>query len=410
MPDPEHVIIKQLAPAGALGDDDALPLGQGAADMNQVTLAALKAWLLQNFAPPADGADGRSVLNGAGAPDDALGEDGDFYIDTAAVGEFILYGPKLAGAWGAPKSVSGPQGDTGASAYEAAVANGFVGDEAAWLASLIGPQGPQGVQGIQGDQGPQGVQGAQGPQGVQGVQGDPGADGVDGADGPSAYAVAVANGFVGNEATWLASLIGPEGPQGVQGPAGNLDALLPDPNADRIPFWDDSAGEVAWLAPGVGLAINGTDLDSTGGGGGGAWTQIAQATPNGVAQVDFTSIPQTYSDLRLEIEIQHNSGSSQSVLLDLQDGANWAGAVPITYLPAPAATAMTGGVFIPGYTGDSGILCPSVEAIGASPALGDGAIGNLFYITPWHISGGIDGIRIAASGGNITGTITLYGR
>ena len=152
---------------------------------------------------------------------------------------------------------------------------------------------------------------------------------------------------------------------------------------------------------------------SSGGGGGGAaagWTQIAQATPNGVAQVDFTSSPQTYSDLRLEIEIQHNSGSSQSVLLDLQDGANWAGAVPITSLPAPAATAMTGGVFIPGYTGDSGILCPSVEAIGASPALGDASNGNFFYIMPWHISGGIDGIRIAASGGNITGTITLYGR
>lgn len=152
---------------------------------------------------------------------------------------------------------------------------------------------------------------------------------------------------------------------------------------------------------------------SSGGGGGAAaagWTQIAHATPNGVAQVDFTSIPQTYSDLRLEIEIQHNSGSAQTVRLDLQDGANWAGAVPITSLPAPAATAMTGGVFIPGYTGDSGILCPSVEAIGASPALGDASFGNLYYVTPWHISGGIDGIRIAASGGNITGTITLYGR
>lgn len=153
----------------------------------------------------------------------------------------------------------------------------------------------------------------------------------------------------------------------------------------------------------------------SGSGGGGAaapvgWTQIAQATPNAVAQVDFTSIPQTYSDLRLEVNIQHNSGSAQTVRLDLHDGTNWAGAVDINAVPAPAATDMTGGVFIPGYTGNSGVLCSSVEAIGTSPALGDANNGNFFYITPWHISGGIDGIRIAASGGNITGTITLFGR
>jgi hypothetical protein len=40
-----------------------------------------------------------------------------------------------------------PQGDPGASAYEVAVAEGFVGDETAWLASLVGPQGDQGPQG-----------------------------------------------------------------------------------------------------------------------------------------------------------------------------------------------------------------------------------------------------------------------
>ena len=57
---------------------------------------------------------------------------------------------------------AGADGADGSSAYEIAVADGFVGDETAWLASLVGPQG---------DAGP------------QGIQGDPGADGVDGADG-----------------------------------------------------------------------------------------------------------------------------------------------------------------------------------------------------------------------------------
>jgi hypothetical protein len=43
---------------------------------------------------------------------------------------------------------------------------------------------------------------------------------VDGADGASAYEIAVANGFVGDEAAWLASLIGPAGADGADGAAG----------------------------------------------------------------------------------------------------------------------------------------------------------------------------------------------
>ena len=38
----------------------------------------------------------------------------------------------------------GTQGDPGLSAYQVAVANGFVGNEAAWLASLVGPSGSGG--------------------------------------------------------------------------------------------------------------------------------------------------------------------------------------------------------------------------------------------------------------------------
>lgn len=39
---------------------------------------------------------------------------------------------------------AGSAGPAGASAYEVAVANGFVGDEAAWLASLVGADGADG--------------------------------------------------------------------------------------------------------------------------------------------------------------------------------------------------------------------------------------------------------------------------
>jgi hypothetical protein len=94
----------------------------------------------------------------------------------------------------------GPKGDAGSgggggggdglSAYEVAVANGFVGTEVEWLASLVGADGADGT------------------------------NGADGADGLSAYQVAVANGFVGSQAAWLASLVGATGAAGTNGTNG----------------------------------------------------------------------------------------------------------------------------------------------------------------------------------------------
>lgn len=44
---------------------------------------------------------------------------------------------------------------------------------------------------------------------------------------------------------------------------GGTGAALSDPNADRIPFWDDSAGAVTWLTVGSGLSITGTTLSNS---------------------------------------------------------------------------------------------------------------------------------------------------
>lgn len=41
-----------------------------------------------------------------------------------------------------PRGLQGEDGVEGASAYDIAVMDGFVGTEAEWLASLVGPQGP----------------------------------------------------------------------------------------------------------------------------------------------------------------------------------------------------------------------------------------------------------------------------
>lgn len=88
-------------------------------------------------------------------------------------------------------------GADGASAYEIAVENGFVGTEAEWLASL---------------------------------QGVPGA---------SAYEVAVSQGFAGTEAEWLVSLEGADG------------TALVVPQGAAVPTLGSMTGPFYYKTPGV---------------------------------------------------------------------------------------------------------------------------------------------------------------
>jgi len=147
------------------------------------------------------GADGRTLLSGTSAPGSGVGANGDFFINTATS---VFYGPKAGGAWPAGVSLVGPAGATGA----------------------VGPTGPAG---------PAGAAGATGPAGPAG------------AAGSSAYQVAVAGGFVGTEAQWLASLVGPQGPAGATGPAGAAGATGPQGPAGPT----GAAGSAATVAVGT---------------------------------------------------------------------------------------------------------------------------------------------------------------
>lgn len=98
-------------------------------------------------------------------------------------------------------------------------------------ASFVGVPGPPGAPGGPGSQGAPGTPGTPGTQGPPGADGAPGAPGADGADGQSAYQIAVALGYIGSEAQWLASLQGPQGPQG---PAG-ADGVDGAPGAPGMP-------------------------------------------------------------------------------------------------------------------------------------------------------------------------------
>jgi hypothetical protein len=108
---------------------------------------------------------------------------------------------------------------------------------------------------------------------------------------------------------------------------GGTGASLTDPNADRILFWDDSAGAATWLTAGTGLSITGTTLAATAAapmlditlhGAGG--TQITNSSSSNtflgnstrhVAKVDLTN----YTQARLLVNIQGTADTTADLVL-----------------------------------------------------------------------------------------------
>ncbi|MHA7100873.1 tail fiber domain-containing protein [Roseivirga pacifica] len=200
-----------------------------------------------------DGKDGNSFLNGTGAPAAALGQDGDFYVDTNAN---TYYGPKTAGAWGAPTSLVGPAGADGADGidgtngtdgvdgkdgnsflngtgapattlgqdgdfYVDTNANTYYGPKTAgaWGAptSLVGPAGADGADGIDGTNGTDGADGKDGNSFLNGTGAPAATIGQDG----DFYVDTNANTYYGPKSAgaWGAptSLVGPAGTDGADG-------------------------------------------------------------------------------------------------------------------------------------------------------------------------------------------------
>jgi hypothetical protein len=59
---------------------------------------------------------------------------------------------------------------------------------------------------------------------------------------------------------------------------GGFGVVLTDPNADRIVFWDDSAGQYQYLELGSNISITGTTLDVTASSGGITWDVVSGTT------------------------------------------------------------------------------------------------------------------------------------
>ena len=174
-----------------------------------------------------------TILSGRGAPSSALGIDGDFYIDTAAL---TFYGPKVLKRWPAPVSLKVPVISTVTDSKGNSVTAAVVGERGATgsqgLTGATGQQGSQGIQGIQGLPGPTGATGQQGPQGIQGLPGATGATGATGAVGekgekgdPGVAGLPGSSGPAG--ATGAMGSSGPTGATGSAGPTGATGAVGP---------------------------------------------------------------------------------------------------------------------------------------------------------------------------------------
>ncbi|MEE3724114.1 hypothetical protein V2H21_01870 [Riemerella anatipestifer] len=135
------------------------------------------------------------MLNGASAPQSAVGSEGDFYINTATN---QIYGPKTASGWGIGTSLVGPQGAQG----------------------IQGPQGPAGATGPQGLQGPAGPVGATGAQGSSMLSGTGTPASSLGVNGDSYVDAATGTVYKKTSGTWTSTGQTLKGPQGVAGPAG----------------------------------------------------------------------------------------------------------------------------------------------------------------------------------------------
>jgi hypothetical protein len=181
-----------------------------------------------------------TILSGFGAPSNAIGIDGDFYIDTKNLN---IYGPKMKKKW--PKAVSlkgtngldgtdGKSGSDGKTVTNASTVAGPTGVQG--FQGAPGDIGPKGEQGLRGEVGATGEQGVAGPAGAQGSigltgaigiqgpagfgsQGAPGATGATGAQGPSG-----ATGSQGPSGSGATGAQGPAGPTGTSGANGNVGA------------------------------------------------------------------------------------------------------------------------------------------------------------------------------------------
>ena len=176
---------------------------------------------------------------------------------------------------------------------------------------------------------------------------------------------------------------------------GGTGIALTDPNADRIAFWDDSAGKIDWLTPSTGLVISGTTM-----------TVSVDKTSVELANVDNTSdlnkpistATQTALDLKLTkgqgfTELSTKSGSFTVPFSDFGKLINMVASGTIT-IPTTATAAFPPGTVLTVWV-NGGLTVSVVGAAGVSVSapfgnkIMAGGLGSIVKIadTLWCLQG-----------------------
>lgn len=134
---------------------------------------------------------GTTWIAGSGAPDDVLGNDGNYYLDTDSPG--AIYGPKALGAWPTGLPLGGTGGGGGGASVTVSdtppstpssgdlwwkTTEGCLkiyyddGDTSQWVDAMNGVEGPQGNPGTDGVDGSTILHGSGAPSGGTGADGD----------------------------------------------------------------------------------------------------------------------------------------------------------------------------------------------------------------------------------------------
>ena len=210
-------------------------------DTNNLYEKVAGVWILIDNIQGGKGDVGDSTILGNAPPNNAVGQDGDTFLDLATGN---LY-KKMAGVWslvGNVKGIKGDKGDKGDKGEKGITGdkgekgdNGDVGD----LGDKgdKGDKGDTGIQGIDGDKGIQGDKGTQGAQGIKGEKGDTGDKGDKGDTGDK--------GIVGD--------IGDVGDAGIKGEKGDLgdkgdkgekgEDIIPNPQVVADEFFIEVGGQ-----------------------------------------------------------------------------------------------------------------------------------------------------------------------
>ncbi|MES2339587.1 MAG: hypothetical protein V4537_15960 [Pseudomonadota bacterium] len=139
-----------------------------------------------------------------------------------------------------------------------------------------------------------------------------------------------------------------------------------------------------------------------------SWGAVATVAASGQAVVTFAALPQTYSDLLIEMNgISLTTGSE--VTVSVYDGAAWSAAGVLAYL-GQTSDIVTGACLVTRYRGDSGLFLCGHGPSGAPAGPWVGTANNLAQPIGWHCAGGIRGIRLASAGTFDAGGFALFAR